>query len=88
MSTIEPVDGNAQPGKPLQPWTYRNEELFELEYEALFLARWQFVGHANDIPDVGAYLTVDIGRDSVIVIRGKDKRLHQMNPTNDKDVFM
>ena len=31
-------------GAPLPPWTYTNPELFELEYDAFFLRRWQFVG--------------------------------------------
>jgi len=47
------IDGAAAIGSPLAPWTYLNPELFELEYEALFLMRWQFVGHANDVPDAG-----------------------------------
>ncbi len=61
-----------KPGKPLSPWTYTNPEFFELDYEAFFLRRWQLVGHINDIPEVGDYLSRSIGRDSVFVIRGKD----------------
>ena len=75
MSKVESIDRDTVIGKPLEPWTYRNEELFELEYETMFLGRWQFVGHASDVADVGAYLTFDIGRDSVIVVRGKDEKL-------------
>lgn len=36
-------------GRPLPAWTYSNAELFELEYDALFLSRWQLVGHENDV---------------------------------------
>ena len=53
---IETIDKAAQLGKPLAPWTYLNEELFDLEYEAFFLMRWQFVGHVNDVPEVGDYI--------------------------------
>ncbi len=60
---------------PLAPWTYQNPELFELEYDALFLRRWQLVGHVSEVPDAGDYITHDIGRDSVVVLRGKDGRL-------------
>ena len=72
---IKSIDSDAQPGNPLAPWTYTNAELFELEYEELFLKRWQFVGHVNDVPDVGDYFTSDIGRDNVVVLRGKDLTL-------------
>jgi len=60
---------------PLAAWTYSNAELFELEYEAFFLERWQFVGHVNQVPAPGDYMTVDIGRDNVVVIRDKDHSL-------------
>ncbi|MDH4110601.1 MAG: Rieske 2Fe-2S domain-containing protein, partial [Gammaproteobacteria bacterium] len=74
-TAIESIDNNGKLGKPLAPWTYKNPELFELEYEAMFLMRWQFVGHVSDVPGIGDYLTCDIGRDNVIVLRGKDKKL-------------
>jgi len=50
------MEDDAQIGEPIAPWTYLNPELFDLEYEALFLKRWQFVGHANDVTDVGDYI--------------------------------
>jgi len=66
---------DAKPGKPLAPWTYTNPEFFELDYEAFFLRRCQMVGHVNDLPEVGDYLSHSIGRDNVFVIRGKDQQL-------------
>jgi len=62
-------------GSPLPPWTYTNEELFDLEYDAFFLRRWQFVGHVNEVTAPGDFITADIGRDNVFVIRGKDDQL-------------
>jgi phenylpropionate dioxygenase-like ring-hydroxylating dioxygenase large terminal subunit len=67
--------GDGQPGAPLAPWTYSNSELFELEYTEFFLKRWQFVGHVNEVVGVGDYITADIGRDNVLVVRGKDEEL-------------
>ena len=72
---VRSIDNNDNLGKPLAPWTYKNPELFELEYEAMFLNRWQFVGHVNDVPEIGDFLTCDIGRDNIAVIRGKDSKL-------------
>lgn len=70
-----PVNTEKVPRNPLAAWTYLNPELYELEYEAFFLARWQFVGHANQLVEPGDYLTVDLGRDNVVVIRNKDMTL-------------
>ena len=64
------------PGKPLAPWTYTNPELFELEYEAFFLRRWQFIGHVDEVREPGDFITGDIGRDNVIIIRDKSGELH------------
>ncbi|MBT8077257.1 MAG: aromatic ring-hydroxylating dioxygenase subunit alpha [Gammaproteobacteria bacterium] len=63
------------PVKPLSPWTYTNAELFELEYDAFFLRAWQWVGHVSDVPEPGDFVAREIGRDSVFVIRGKDREL-------------
>ena len=71
----EPTTPAVTSGVPLSPWTYSDPELFELEYEAFFLRRWQFVGHVNDVPEPGDYVTGDIGRDNVFIVRGKDDEL-------------
>lgn len=67
--------GEEPAGTLLAPWTYRNAEVFELEYEAFFLRRWQFAGHVNEVTEAGSYMTAAIGRDNVIVLRGKDEQL-------------
>jgi phenylpropionate dioxygenase-like ring-hydroxylating dioxygenase large terminal subunit len=66
---------DTKPDAPLKPWTYTNPEFFELDYDAFFLRRWQFVGHVNDVREAGDYISHDIGRDNVFVIRGKDDQL-------------
>ncbi len=72
---ITSIDRSAAPVEPLSPWTYQNQELFELEYETMFLRRWQFVGHVNDLPEAGSYVSAEIGRDSVVVVRDKSGAL-------------
>jgi phenylpropionate dioxygenase-like ring-hydroxylating dioxygenase large terminal subunit len=62
-------------GEALPTWTYANEELLDLEYEEFFLKGWQMVGHVCDLQQPGDYLTFDMWRDSVIVMRGKDQVL-------------
>ena len=59
----------------LPAWTYRNAELNELEYEALFRPSWQFACHVNQVKNVGDFVTLDLLRDSILVLRGKDGAL-------------
>lgn len=74
-SVFRELNWDKKPGVPLPPWTYTNAELFELEYEAIFLRRWQLLGHVSEVPEVGDFITHDIGRDNVFVVRGKDNQL-------------
>ncbi len=50
---------------------------FELEREAIFRRCWLNVGRDTRLPKVGSYFTkeIDILRTSIIVVRGKDKRI-------------
>lgn len=58
--------------RALPAWTYRNAELNELEYELLFRPAWQFACHVNEVKNPGDLFTLDLVRDSVLVVRGKD----------------
>ena len=58
--------------EPLPAWTYLNAELLELEYERVILPSWQFVCHQNQVKEPGDFATLDLWRDSIIVMRGKD----------------
>ncbi|HJR21273.1 MAG TPA: aromatic ring-hydroxylating dioxygenase subunit alpha [Dongiaceae bacterium] len=61
--------------EPLPAWTYLNAELLELEYERVILPSWQFVCHQNQVKEAGDFATLDLWRDSIIVMRGKDGAL-------------
>ena len=74
-NTFHELPWDIQPGAPLAPWAYTNPEVFELDYEAFFLRRWQFIGHVNELLEEGSFIAHDIGRDNVFVIRGKDGEL-------------
>lgn len=74
-NAIVELSWSEPPDRPLAPWTYTNPEIFELEYEAFFLRRWQLVGHVSEVPQVGDFQTHELGRDSIFVLRGKDGEL-------------
>jgi Rieske 2Fe-2S family protein len=54
-----------------QPF-YLDPEFFELEMALFFKRHWLFAAMACEIPGTGAWLRVDIGRESVILVRRKD----------------
>jgi len=59
----------------LPAWAYSNDELAELEYERVILPSWQFVCHISQVRNPGDYATLDMKKDSILVIRGKDGTL-------------
>ena len=51
---------------------YTDPRVFEDEMEHIFHRGWVFVGHDSEIPAPGDYVTRQIGREPVIMVRGKD----------------
>jgi benzoate/toluate 1,2-dioxygenase subunit alpha len=51
---------------------YTDPDIFELELERIFGRAWIFVGHDSQIPGIGDFITTDIGRQPVILIRHSD----------------
>lgn len=55
---------------------YYDPAIFEREQERLFSRMWMCVGRADAIVGPGAYQIVQVGRESVIVVRSRDGILH------------
>ena len=55
---------------------YTDPDIFRREQEGIFEAAWFCAARSDDLPTPGAYETVQIGRESVIVARGRDGRLN------------
>jgi glycine betaine monooxygenase A len=54
-----------------QPF-YVDPEIFDLEMALFFKRQWLFAAMACEIPRAGDWLRVDIGRESVIIVRRQD----------------
>ena len=50
---------------------YTDPRIFEDEMERIFHRGWVFVGHDSEIPAPGDYVTRHLGREPVIMVRGK-----------------
>ena len=44
------------------------------EFERVLKPSWQIVCHVNSIPKTGDFQTLDLGSDSVMVLRDRDTR--------------
>jgi len=51
---------------------YWDEGILRQEYERFFFRSWLNVGREEQIPDAGDFLTLQIGDESILVIRGTD----------------
>ena len=51
---------------------YTDSRIFEEELDKIFYRGWVFIGHESEIPKPGDFLTRVIGRQPVIMVRGKD----------------
>ena len=70
FSTVAPPNDWDRRGLPA--WCYHSEALFDLEREQVFLTHWRVVGHVNDIPAPGDWLSLDMLGERAMVMRGAD----------------
>ena len=55
--------------------SYTDPELFQREQEKIFEARWTAAARSADLDGTGAFRTLDVGRENVILVRGRDRQL-------------
>lgn len=66
-----------KPDDPAHSYTlpaelYYDPEIYEAEKDAVFYKSWNFVCHANQLEAPGSYTTVQIGDQSIAIVRGRD----------------
>lgn len=72
LSAAPAPDAHAEQAYALPAWVYNNAELTRLELQRVLMPSWQIVCHINSIPNNGDYVTLDIGPESVLVLRDRD----------------
>lgn len=71
-SAAAPPDADASGRRGLPAWTYHSQDLLNLELDEVFLTHWQIAGHISDVPGIGSYITLDIGDERAVIVRGDD----------------
>ncbi|MGB1237657.1 MAG: aromatic ring-hydroxylating oxygenase subunit alpha [Pseudomonadales bacterium] len=61
-------EGNLSLPQPL----YNDPHMFRADMEEIFLKEWLFVGMSCELPDKGNYITVEVGQNSVLIVRDGD----------------
>ena len=55
---------------------YTDPAIFQMELERIFHKTWIYVGHESAVKNAGDFLTTQIGRQPMILVRGRDGRVH------------
>lgn len=55
---------------------YTDPDIFQLEMERIHETVWIYCGHETQVPAPGDYWTVQIGRQPMVMVRGKDGRVN------------
>ncbi|MFZ2031108.1 MAG: aromatic ring-hydroxylating dioxygenase subunit alpha [Vitreimonas sp.] len=63
----------------LPAWLYTDQRFFEIEREKIFAQAWHIMGHVNDAPNTGDYLTLDVLGDRIVTVRGEDNVLRSFH---------
>jgi phenylpropionate dioxygenase-like ring-hydroxylating dioxygenase large terminal subunit len=63
---------SASAAETLPAWTYNDPAFHALERSRIFRRTWQFVCHANDVAEPGAYASLAFAGERVFVVRGRD----------------
>ena len=65
----------ASPPRALPPWVYNHPEMTRLEFERILKPSWQIACHVNSIPKAGDYLCLELGAESIVVLRNRDRQI-------------
>ena len=67
-----------KPGHALPQAFYTDPAVFAQDLERLLLRHWFCAGHVASLPNPGDYFLVDVGPESVIVVRARDGGVHAL----------
>ena len=69
---IAELAGRHQHGWSLEQPFYTDETIFQQDIEKIWMHYWVYVGHISQLPRAGAYITLQLGGEPVLIVRGED----------------
>jgi Rieske 2Fe-2S family protein len=66
------------PGRALARDFYTDPRIFERDMERMLLRHWFCAGHVSSVPRPGDFLLVDLGAESVIIVRTQDDEIRAL----------
>lgn len=67
---------NRQPDHSLPQPFYNDARLFALDMQEIFAKEWLFAGMTCEIPTKGSFITLQIGDNPVVIVRGDNGEVH------------
>jgi Rieske 2Fe-2S family protein len=75
VGSLEPTRLDRARASALPAEFYTSEALHALEQTALFASHWLCIGREEDLPEPGSFLTREIGRERILIVRDRDGAL-------------
>ncbi|UYF99830.1 MULTISPECIES: aromatic ring-hydroxylating oxygenase subunit alpha [unclassified Halomonas] len=73
--TVEMLESRARTYSLPQPF-YNDARLFALDMEEIFEKEWLFAGMSCEIPAKGNFMTLEIGNNPIVIVRGGEGQIH------------
>ncbi len=72
MRSIDELIADHRPGYSLAQRFYTDDDVYERELERVINRNWIMAGHVSELPEEGDFKLFEVGRESAIIVRGKD----------------
>jgi Rieske 2Fe-2S family protein len=73
--SIDDLIAGQKPGHSLEQRFYTDPAIYDLEVEKIINRNWILAGHASQLPEPGDFKLLNVGKESAIIIRGKNGKL-------------
>jgi Rieske 2Fe-2S family protein len=67
-----------QPGQAIASYFYRSHLVYQKELTELVFRSWLYACHVSEIPEAGDYQLLNIGEESIIVVRQANGEIHAL----------
>ncbi|PRY64873.1 Rieske 2Fe-2S family protein [Vreelandella songnenensis] len=74
-ATVEMLESRARTYSLPQPF-YNDARLFALDMQEIFEKEWLFAGMSCEIPAKGNFMTLEIGDNPIVIVRGGEGQIH------------